>query len=154
MKASEFLMAKALEHDDFRLTKIASELHETENDFEYVMTKEAGPIFSTLLSAGKVLMANNTVKNMAVGAGIGALTGAANAGEGNRLSGALKGAALGGATSGLVTGGTNVSKVMKANPGVGLGKAIGQEAGAVSGAFKTFGQQIKPLMSSPITSKS
>jgi hypothetical protein len=151
MKASEFLMAKALEHDDFRLTKIASELHETENDFEYVMTKEAGPIFSTLLSAGSQLLKNKVVRNAAIGAGVGAVAGAAKAQPGDRLNGALKGAALGGAINGIATGATNVYAAMKANPGMRLGDAIGREVNAVGDVFK--GQQIKPPMPNPVTPK-
>lgn len=147
MKASEFLMAKALEYDDFSLTKIAQELYESDADFEYI--KEAGMIGSTLLSAGKNLLSNNVVKNTAIGMGTGAIAGAAAGGEGNRLSGALKGAALGGAAGGLVTGGMNVRNMMKSTPGLGLGKAIGAEAGIVGQSFKDFGSQVRPLLPKP-----
>ena len=147
MKISEFIMAKALEYDDFSLTKIAQELYETENDKEY-MDKE-GAIGSVLLSAGKALLGNNTVRNAVIGMGTGAVSGAVNAGEGNRLSGALKGAAIGGAVGGLATGGMNVAKTMKANPGSTFMQAAKQEVGAVGSSLKTFGSTVKPLMKTP-----
>ena len=110
MKASEFIMAKALEHDDFQLTKIAQELYNTDRDIEYVMTKEAGPIMAGMLAAGKQLLKSNVVRNAAIGAGTGAISGAINAGEGNRISGALKGGLIGGAVGGIGTAGLNVAK--------------------------------------------
>lgn len=151
MKASEFLMAKALEHDDFRLTKIASELYDTENDFEYI--KEAG-IATGLLAAGSQLLKNNVVRNTAIGAGVGAITGAVNSQPGQGLSGALKGAALGGAVGGIGTGAMGVKSALK-TPGMTVGKAIGQQFSQVSktvnkagrafdigNAGKTFGSKL------------
>jgi hypothetical protein len=136
MKASEFLMAKALEYDDFRLTKLAHELHESDADFEYI--KEAG-LASGLLAAGSQLLKNNVVRNAAIGAGVGALSGAVNAGEGNRLSGALKGAALGGAVGGIGTGAMNINTAMKV-PGTTIGQAIGQQFNQVAGVVNKAGR--------------
>ena len=123
MKASEFLMAKALEHDDFQLTKIAQELYNTDQDIEYI-DKEAG-IASGLLAAGSQLLKSNVVRNAAVGAGVGAVSGAISAQPGSRLSGGLKGGLIGGAIGGVGTLGTNVFKSM--NGGATFGKALAQE---------------------------
>ena len=40
MKLSEYLMAKALQHDNFELTKIAHDIYATEDDSD-MLTKEA-----------------------------------------------------------------------------------------------------------------
>jgi hypothetical protein len=136
MKASEFLMAKALEHDDFRLTKLAHELHESDADFEYI--KEAG-LASGLLAAGSQLLRNNVVRNAAIGAGVGAVTGAINAQPGQGLNDALKGAALGGAVGGIGTGAMGVRSALKA-PGMTVGKAIGQQFNQVAGTINKAGR--------------
>jgi dihydroxyacetone kinase DhaKLM complex PTS-EIIA-like component DhaM len=113
MRISEFIMTKALQLDDFRLTKIAQELYDTEADKEYVL-KEAGLLDGGLMAAGKALLANKTtgaiVRNAGVAAVGGAVAGAANADEGNRISGALKGGILGGVVGGA---GTYASQVLK-----------------------------------------
>ena len=58
------------------------------------MEKDAGlwdGILKGGLAVGKTLMQNNTLRNAAIGAGVGTVTGAVNANHGERLSGALKG---------------------------------------------------------------
>ena len=40
MKASEYLLAKAIENNDFELSKLASEIKDTDQDIEF-LTKEA-----------------------------------------------------------------------------------------------------------------
>lgn len=111
MKASEYLLAKAIENNDFELSKLASEIKDTDQDIEF-LTKEAS-IFKGLLTAGKGLMSNNTVRNAAIGTGVGAIAGAATAEKGNRLSGALKGSLVGGALGGGVTAGKNIFNTAK-----------------------------------------
>ena len=115
MKASDYLLAKAIEKNDFELSKLASEIKDTDQDIEF-LTKEAGlwdGVGKGLFAAGKRLMTNNTIRNAAIGSGVGAVSGAANAGEGNRLSGALKGGLLGGAVGGVGTFGKEVYKASK-----------------------------------------
>lgn len=68
----------------------------------FSLEKKAG-LLDTAMYAGKLLMKSKAVRNAAIGAGIGALGGAATAGEGNRLSGALKGGLLGGLAGGAGT---------------------------------------------------
>lgn len=145
MKASEFIMAKALEHDDFQLTKIAQELYNTDRDIEYVMTKEAGPIMSGLMAAGKTLLQSNTIRNAAIGAGTGAIAGAVSAQPGNRLAGAVKGGLTGGAVGGLATAGSNINKTVNLGLGHTIGDAVKNEVGNVAGAAKNFIGQVKPL---------
>ena len=115
MKASDYLLAKAIEKNDFELSKLASEIKDTDQDIEF-LTKEAGlwdGVGKGLFAAGRRLMTNNTIRNAAIGSGVGAVSGAANAGEGNRLSGALKGGLLGGAVGGVGTFGKEVYKASK-----------------------------------------
>jgi hypothetical protein len=129
MKASEFLMAKALEHDDFQLTKIAQDLYGTEEDIDYI-DKEAG-IASGLLAAGSQLLKSNVIRNAAIGAGVGSLTGAASAQSGNRLAGAFKGGLIGAVTGGIGSASTNILKTMK-TPGVTFNRALAQEGNNIT----------------------
>ena len=136
MRASELIMAKALEYDDFRLTKIAHELHGTEQDV--IVKTAAGPLVSGVSAAVKGLFKNNVVRNTAIGAGTGALGGAVAAEDGSRLKGTLKGAALGGAVGGVGTFGMNVSKTM--GKGKTFTEAFKQEGKVVGDAFKGMGR--------------
>ena len=144
MKASEFIMAKALEHDDFRLTKIAQELYETENDIEYI-TKEAGPVLGSLISAGKSLLGNsNVLKQTLMTAGVGAGIGALEAKDGERMSGAMKGGLMGGVLGGVGTLGKNISTAMAKNPKTTFTNALTDEFRGIgqagTKAFNRLGQ--------------
>lgn len=134
MKASEYLLAKAIENNDFELSKLASEIKDTDQDIEF-LTKEAS-IFKGLLTAGKGLMSNNTVRNAAIGTGVGAIAGAATAEKGNRLSGALKGSLAGGALGGGVTAGKNIFNTAKEM----------QLASQAAGAPMKLSQTLMPAM--------
>ena len=134
MKASEYLLAKAIENNDFELSKLASEIKDTDQDIEF-LTKEAS-IFKGLLTAGKGLMSNNTVRNAAIGTGVGAVAGAATAEKGNRLSGALKGSLVGGALGGGVTAGKNIFNTAKEM----------QLASQAAGAPMKLSQTLMPAM--------
>lgn len=136
MLASEVIMAKALEYDDFRLTKIATAIHGTDLDQE-LFVKLANPILTGLMAAGKTLLQNNTIRNAAVGAGVGAVSGAATAEKGERLSGALKGGAIGGVLAGVSTVGNNVAK-----GGLGIKEGLKAEGAAL----KSIGQQAKAAL--------
>lgn len=109
MKASEYIMAKALQYDDFRLTKIAQELYGTEADVDYI-DKNAG-LASGLLAAGSQLLKSNVVRNAAIGAGTGAISGAISAPSGQGLSGAVKGGLIGAVAGGIGTAGLNVARL-------------------------------------------
>ena len=134
MKASEYLLAKAIENNDFELSKLASEIKDTDQDIEF-LTKEAS-IFKGLLTAGKGLMSNNTVRNAAIGTGVGAIAGATTAEKGNRLSGALKGSLVGGALGGGVTAGKNIFNNLKEM----------QLASQAAGAPMKLSQTLMPAM--------
>ena len=134
MKASEYLLAKAIENNDFELSKLASEIKDTDQDIEF-LTKEAS-IFKGLLTAGKGLMSNNTVRNAAIGTGVGAVVGNATAEKGNRLSGALKGSLVGGALGGGVTAGKNIFNTAKEM----------QLASQAAGAPMKLSQTLMPAM--------
>lgn len=75
-----------------------------------MIIKVANPLLTGLLAGGKALLNNTTIRNAAIGAGVGAIGGAMNAGEGNRMSGALKGGLVGGAIGGVGTMGVGVAK--------------------------------------------
>jgi hypothetical protein len=137
MKASELIMAKALEYDDFRLTKIANDLNGTEQD---IIVKTAAPIVAGISAAAKSLMKNNVVRNTVIGAGTGAAGGAVAAEDGNRLKGALKGAALGGAVGGIGTYGNNVRKAMDKTKDLSLWGAMKQEGNVVKDSFSQSGR--------------
>ena len=100
------------------------------------MEKEAGlwdGILKGGLAAGKTLMGNNTIRNAAIGTGVGAVTNAVNANPGERWSGALKGGLIGGALGGAATAGSNIYKSMK--PGMGFGSALKQEGNAIKSSL-------------------
>lgn len=153
MKASEFLMAKALEYDDFRLTKAASELHGTEKDIDFII-KDAGILNGALVTAGKSLLENKVVRNAAIGTGVGAVAGAAKAGDGNRMQGALKGGLIGGVLGGGATYGKQVFNTYKnlqiAAPNAGTGNLVRQAFRATgdAGIRNDVGNAIKSYRAS------
>ena len=141
MKLSEYLMAKALQHDDFELTKIAYDIYATEDDSD-MLTKEAiAPILGGLARVGSGLLKNKIIKNTAISAGVGAVSGAANAGEGNRLSGALKGGLVGGALGGATTAGFGVAKAMR--NGATLSQGMASQARGVGRSFESIGKNYR-----------
>lgn len=148
MKSSEFIMAKALEYDNFELTKIAHDLYGTEQDIDFITKEAANPLFTGLLSAGRKLLQNNVARNTLIGSGVGAVMGGVKAEDGNKIKGALKGAMLGGLVGGGGTYTSNVNKLMKPamGPGLGLRQAIKTEGSNVLDSVKNFGSQVKPLI--------
>ena len=153
MKASEYLLAKAIENNDFELSKLASEIKDTDQDIEF-LTKEAS-IFKGLLTAGKGLMSNNTVRNAAIGTGVGTIAGAATAEKGNRVSGALKGGLLGGVIGGGATAGKNIYKNYSNFKGLATGadgKLVSgvSKSGLLGEAFKTEGKNITGTLRSTV----
>ena len=93
---------------------------------------------SMLLSAGSTLMKNNVFRNAAIGSGIGAVTGAAQANSGERISGAFKGGLLGGTVGGLGTYGKNVFNTAKQF----------QQASGLAGAPMKLSQTVLPAIKS------
>lgn len=130
MLTSEYLFNLAIEHDDAELTKIASEIQFTSNDVEF--DKEAG-IPSALWAGTKALLGNKTIKSIAIGSGIGAVGGAANAEDGKRMSGALKGGLIGGVAGGAFGAGRNINTSMKA--GASFGNAVKAEKAYIGSGF-------------------
>lgn len=148
MKSSEFIMAKALEYDNFELTKIAHELYGTDKDIDFLTKEAANPLFTGLLSAGRKLLQNNVTRNALIGSGVGAVMGGSNAEQGNKIKSTLKGALLGGTIGGVGTYASNVNKLMKPamGPGLGLKQAMKIEGTNVLNSVKDFSSQLKPLM--------
>ena len=139
MKLSEYLMAKALQHDDFELTKMAQDLYGTNEDIA-ILIKEAAimPILGGLARAGSSLLRNNIIKNTAISTGVGAVAGAATAEKGNRLSGALKGGLVGGA---LGSGATVGAGVLKAKAGgMTIGAGFKQQFAGLKNTFGGLGR--------------
>lgn len=68
----------------------------------FTLEKKAG-LLDTAMYAGKALMKSKVVRNAAIGAGVGAIGGAATAAPGQGLKGALKGGLLGAAAGGVGT---------------------------------------------------
>lgn len=94
-----------------------------------------------LLSAGKVLMANKTVRNAAVGAGVGAVASAVKAPEGKKINSALKGAAVGGVLGGATSVASNSIKSF--NTWKEVNAPIAAARGAQLPVVKGIGEALK-----------
>lgn len=145
MKASQFIMAKGLINENEDLIKYAEAIEGTEYDIEF-MTKEAAPLFAALKAGGKMLMTNNVIRNAAIGTGVGAVAGAANAQEGQRMSGALKGGLIGAAVGGLGTAGKNIYNLKQTMPNVGVGQLIAGQGKKVLNTAQRAGNVFQTTM--------
>ena len=106
-----------------------------------------GALVSAGMSAGKVLLKNNVVRNTLIGGGIGAVTGAATAQDGQRLSGAFKGGLIGSTAGGVGTAGFKMYKNM--TPAVGpkptfMG-ALRSEGASLKNTFSATSDRFKKV---------
>ena len=139
MKASEYLLAKAIENNDFELTKLAANIKGTSEDIEF-LTKEAG-LLDSALKVGGNLLRNNVVKNTLISSGVGAAAGTATAEKGQKMSGAIKGGLIGATLGGGGTFAKNINSQIKAMKAAGkeisLSKAITDQATNVGKSVKS-----------------
>lgn len=138
MKLSEYLMAKALQHDNFELTKMAQNLHGTNEDVDVMVKEAVAPMLGGLVRAGSSLLKNRIIKNTAISTGVGAAAGAMTAEKGQRLSGALKGGMLGTA---LGAGGTVGSNLLKAtSKGATVTQSLSSQFSGLKNTFANLGK--------------